>query len=462
MKRAALCEPQLVECKIIGEDIIDEKTQEKVMKVEVKWQQADLVNTNKRVYTHSILDREIKRIQPELKAGKVFGAAYHPEKGGAEVPDVAMIWRSAKIEKDGSCVGKVDILPTHHGKDAQIIIKAGGKLGISSRGYGTTTQKTDIIGGERKTFSQVNDDFFLKTPGDIVLSPSVVDAGVREMMESHFNEDVDSEVSNKGEMKKTLKTLKDENPEVFQEHEEEVKKAAEAAAAKDTTNEEALAAERKKEIEAAVEKQLKPVQEELAGIKATQKKSVESVAKFASDYFEINEVDTDSDDNDDKEEPKEGDKDLEKKVADLEKKNSDLETKVKEREDKEKETATNAETQKKVKEAFDKAIEKENHKSLIEKELVDEDGIVAIEKVEDVEEAIKTAKAKVSALLTEAKKLNIISGNIDELGKVENPDDKKANEKAEDTRKRYEDAVESGYAGSPQDFAALLEKREDK
>lgn len=466
MKRLALCEPQLVECEVIGEEVIDEKTQESVLKVSVKWQQADLINTNKRVYPRSILEREINRIQPDLKAGKVFGAAYHPDKGGAEVPDVAMIWRSAKIEKDGSCTGKIDILPTRHGKDAQTIIKAGGSIGISSRGYGTTTQKTDIIGGERQSFSQVNDDFFLKTPGDIVLSPSVADAGVREMLESHFNENADSEISNNGSVmsKITLKQLKEDAPEVLKEHEAEVKKAAEAEADKEVKSDEALAAERKKEIEAAVDEKLKPIQAEVTGLKEKQKQSTEAVANFAASYFEINEVATgDEEDNkDNKTEDKKGNTDLEKKVADLEQKNVDLETKIKAREDKEKEDVTSIETQKKVKEAFNKAIEKENHKSLIEKELVNEDGIVAIDKEEDVKQAVETAKTKISAMLTEAKKLNIISGDIDALGKIDDPEGEKTKAKAAGIQQRYDEAVESGYGGSLQNYKELLEKREDK
>ena len=464
MKKTALCEPQLVECEILSEEIINEKTQESILKVAVKWQQADSLNINKRIYPRSILEREINRIQKDLKAGKVFGAAYHPEKGGAEVPDVAMIWRSAKIEKDGSCTGKIDILPTRHGKDAQTIIKAGGSIGISSRGYGTTTQKTDVIGGERQSFSQVNDDFFLKTPGDIVLSPSVVDAGVREMLESHFNENADSEVLNDGSRmnKITLKTLREEAPEVLKEHEAEIKKAADAEANKQTKDETALAAERKKEIEAAVDEKIKPLQTELASFKDKQKKSTEAVAKFAADYFEVNEVATDDNDDDEETKDEKGNTDLEKKVAGLEKKNVELETKIKDREDKEKEDETNSETQKKVKDAFEKVIEKDNHKSLIEKELVNEDGIVAIDKVEDVEEAVKTAKAKVSAMLTEAKKLNIISGNVDEIGKVKDPEGEKDQAKAAGIQQRYDEAVESGYCGSIQNYKELLEKRESK
>ena len=321
-KIGALCEPNLVECEILGEEILDEKKQESVLKVKVKFQHAGVLNKNNRRYRQEILAREIERIQPDLKAGKVFGAAYHPKSGEAEVPDVAMIWRSAKIEKDGSCVGKVDILPTHFGKDAQIIIKAGGSIGISSRGYGTTTRKTE--GG--KTFSDVNDDFFLKTPGDIVLSPSVEDAGLTEQMESHFNKNVDSEALEESNMKPkelTLEALKKENPEVLAEHEAEIKKAA--AKNKPEKPEEEIAAERKKEIETAVDEKLKPLQTEIAGLKETQKKSVEAVTDFASSYFDINGIA--EEDEEDEEDDKGKKKDKKSDTSGLEKKFTELATK---------------------------------------------------------------------------------------------------------------------------------------
>lgn len=459
-KIAALCEPNLVECEILGEEILDEKKQESVLKVKVKFQHAGILNKNNRRYRQEILAREIERIQPDLKAGKVFGAAYHPKSGEAEVPDVAMIWRSAKIEKDGSCVGKVDILPTHFGKDAQIIIKAGGSIGISSRGFGTTTRKTE--GG--KTFSDVNDDFFLKTPGDIVLSPSVEDAGLTEQMESHFNKNVDSTALKESDEMKledlTLKALKKDAPEVYAEIEAGIKKEADKN--KPEKSEEEIAAERKKEIETAVDEKLKPLQTEITGLKETQKKSVEAVTDFASSYFEINGIAEDEEDEDDnkKDKKKTDTSGLEKKMTALETKNAELEKKIKDKEDTDKDVADKATEQAKVKASFEKAIVKEPYKGLIEKELVAEDGTVDIEKEKDVADAVATAKTKISGMLAEAKKSQIITGDIEELGKIENPEGDKKQKNELNTQRRYNEAVDSGYPGSLEDYKKLLVEKE--
>lgn len=173
MNKEHLIETQLVEC-----EILEKESEERGgLTVKLKWQHGGKINNNNRRYRKEILEREIARIQEDLKQGRVFGCAYHPKSGDAEVPDVAMIWREAKMLEDGTCIGKADILPTHYGKDAITIIRAGGAIGISSRGYGTTSRKTE----KGKIFSDVNDDFFLKTPGDIVLSPSVEGAGIKKL-----------------------------------------------------------------------------------------------------------------------------------------------------------------------------------------------------------------------------------------------------------------------------------------
>lgn len=170
-----------VKFRILGEQILNEKKPDEVaLKVELKWQMADKINNNNRRYRREILQREIERIQPDLAEGKVIGCGYHPKEGlDASLPEVVMIYDSLKMKDDGSCIAGARLLPTSLGKDAQTVIRAGGSLGISSRAYGTVTKKTEA----GKTFNDVNDDFFLKSPGDIVLSPSVPDALIMKVLE---------------------------------------------------------------------------------------------------------------------------------------------------------------------------------------------------------------------------------------------------------------------------------------
>lgn len=155
------------------------------MRVQVKWQHAGIINGNRRRYSKEILAREIDRLSPLIKEGKVHGSSFHP-KDSAEVDDVSHIWESIRMESDGSCVGVVKIIPTSRGRNCQVLIKAGGWIGMSSRGRGTSTQKEEVVDGKKIKVDEINPDFQLISPGDFVLGPSVPDAGVLRMMESRL------------------------------------------------------------------------------------------------------------------------------------------------------------------------------------------------------------------------------------------------------------------------------------
>ncbi len=173
-------------CRVLTEEV-DEKTNERVLRVAVKWQHSDIINGNRRRYPKAILQREIDRLTPLIKEGKVSGASFHPEKMG-ELDDISHLWESIKMEQDGSCTGVVKVIPTARGKNAQAIIKAGGHIGMSSRGTGTITQKEEVVDGKRVKVDEINSDYVLLSPGDFVLSPSVPGAGTVRLMESKLDE----------------------------------------------------------------------------------------------------------------------------------------------------------------------------------------------------------------------------------------------------------------------------------
>lgn len=180
-------------CRILSEEV-DEATKEKVMRVSVKWQHASIINANKRRYSKEILQREIKRITPLIEQGKISGASFHPEAMG-ELDDITHLWESVKMTEDGSCIGVVKIIPTARGRNVQTLIKAGGWVGLSSRGTGTTTRKEEVVDGKKVMVDEINNDFVLLSPGDFVLTPSVPDAGIQRMMESRLEGETDGAVT---------------------------------------------------------------------------------------------------------------------------------------------------------------------------------------------------------------------------------------------------------------------------
>lgn len=161
-------------------EVIEERKNDKDQKeldVQVKWQEADIVNQNNRLYGRALLEREIKRIQSEIDAGAtIWGHGFHPADGLGKAQDISHKWKKVWLEDDGTAKGILTIVPTEAGNNVSVLIKAG-KLGISSRGFGSTTEREDIIDGKKVKYLEVNDDFKLKTPGDFVVAPAVAGAG---------------------------------------------------------------------------------------------------------------------------------------------------------------------------------------------------------------------------------------------------------------------------------------------
>lgn len=135
-----------------------------IMKVLVPFTQVDEKNGNGRIYTKDVMEREIGRVTKDIADGKFLGSADHPKSGNTELNSVSHIVKKMWLEKDGRGWASLSILDTTAGKNLKTIIKAGGKLGVSTRGFGTFDKET----------SKVNPDY--KLAGlDVVANPSYKD-----------------------------------------------------------------------------------------------------------------------------------------------------------------------------------------------------------------------------------------------------------------------------------------------
>lgn len=137
---------------------------------------ADTPNANKRVYKKKLLTTEIARLQNQLKAEQsLWGSPEHPE-GSAVVKIADISHRLTKVWMDekGQCWGEAEILATSKGKDLAVILRKG-KIGVSLRGTGTTTEQNGM--------SYVNDDLAIAGI-DFAMSPSFESAYAAGLYES--------------------------------------------------------------------------------------------------------------------------------------------------------------------------------------------------------------------------------------------------------------------------------------
>lgn len=132
-------------------------------------QKADTLNQNGRIYPMSVLEREVRNYQKFISENRALGELDHPDSSVVNLKNVSHVIKEAYIEK-GVVYGSVELLDTPSGKILQSLVESGVKLGISSRGVGSTKKQGD--------YQIVQDDFQLicwdyvsepSTPGAFML-----------------------------------------------------------------------------------------------------------------------------------------------------------------------------------------------------------------------------------------------------------------------------------------------------
>jgi hypothetical protein len=132
-------------------------------------QKADTLNQNGRIYPIDVLQREIRNYQKFIVENRALGELDHPDSSVVNLKNVSHVIKEAYIE-NGVVFGSVELLDTPSGKILQSLVESGVKLGISSRGVGSTKKQGDYF--------VVQDDFQLicwdyvsepSTPGAFML-----------------------------------------------------------------------------------------------------------------------------------------------------------------------------------------------------------------------------------------------------------------------------------------------------
>ena len=129
----------------------------------------DTKNKNNRIYTEDEYVPQIQQLQDKIKSSKLLGELDHPQQFDVSLKNVSHIvvecwWKGNDV------MGKIKVLDTPSGRILKDLIKAGVKLGISSRGLGSVNEGYDGT-------ITVNEDFQLIC-FDIVSEPSTPNAYV--------------------------------------------------------------------------------------------------------------------------------------------------------------------------------------------------------------------------------------------------------------------------------------------
>ena len=126
-------------------------------------QKAQQPNANNRIYPRPILEREDAKYQELIKERRSLGELDHPDSPIVQLENVSHLVTDTKWDGD-DLVGTVEVLDTPKGQILEKLINRDIKLGISSRGLGSTSRTNE-------GYDMVEDDFSLVCY-DMVSNPS--------------------------------------------------------------------------------------------------------------------------------------------------------------------------------------------------------------------------------------------------------------------------------------------------
>ena len=122
--------------------ILSESTSTGPMKVRGLFQEAEKQNGNKRVYPCTLLERAIKKLQEPMNERRLVGELDHPSNEVVHLSNASHIITGLQMEGN-KVIGEAEILNTPSGRVLQELLKAGVKIGISSRAVGGLTYNSD-------------------------------------------------------------------------------------------------------------------------------------------------------------------------------------------------------------------------------------------------------------------------------------------------------------------------------
>ena len=124
--------------------------------------EAERPNGNKRVYPSKILMREVDKLQQQIGDKRLLGELDHPADEVVHLTNVSHVITGLRME-GRKVIGEGEVLNTPAGQVLGELLKAGVKLGISSRGTGNVelnSEGSEYVVGENYnmiTFDMVSD-----------------------------------------------------------------------------------------------------------------------------------------------------------------------------------------------------------------------------------------------------------------------------------------------------------------
>lgn len=125
-------------------NLVIEEASGNVLRFRGKFQEADRVNKNNRIYPFAVLDKNVKNLEEAIKKRSLVGECDHPNNQQVSLGNVSHL--VTKLWWEGNTLmGEGEILNTPSGKVVKSLLESGIVVGISSRGVGNGTNNNDGV-----------------------------------------------------------------------------------------------------------------------------------------------------------------------------------------------------------------------------------------------------------------------------------------------------------------------------
>ena len=149
------------------EDVKPSKSSDGIVTMKGIIQAAGKPNANNRIYPRPILEREDKKYQELITERRALGELDHPDSPIVQLENVSHLVTETGWDGE-NLIGEIEVLDTPKGQILGKLVDRDIKLGISSRGLGSTSRTNE-------GYDMVEDDFNLVCY-DMVSNPSTSNA----------------------------------------------------------------------------------------------------------------------------------------------------------------------------------------------------------------------------------------------------------------------------------------------
>ena len=145
------------------EDVKPSKSSDGIITMSGIIQKAGAPNANNRVYPKPILEREDKKYQELIQDRRALGELDHPDSAIVQLENVSHVVTDTRWDGN-DLMGEIEVLDTPKGQILEKLIGRDIKLGISSRGLGSTSRTNEGY--------DMVEDYFSLVCYDMVSNPS--------------------------------------------------------------------------------------------------------------------------------------------------------------------------------------------------------------------------------------------------------------------------------------------------